>query len=441
MNETYETKKTVADKIVLLGLFVVALLIAYLITASRSAIVLSEPIELNYAGLSVSIPSGNGWRSEKQWKFEENGFVLSSVFAPGAGRATALASCRYLLAAVETTPNTQFKQKASAIGGTIDETGETYINSLTVNWAHIKKQKTLSDMFFGTARLPNNRRCDIEVYQTAGDTNLTEQAFKRITESLKFKDNQLLEAGSEIIAGIKSKGLNYFLDKKSQQSFFLIKNAEGHTIGFTMDVLTTGQPAGEQPDIQAAGFLCLREHYAQEQATFFQSDNRFDEFTWKQEVSSRTGRSGTEIVLSKDGTMTVSKPGPQAKEKTYQPGPAAMPDVFLEQLFTQLLKSSREKNIVDMIEANGKITPTLISRIEAKEEAAVALKLQILDGRGFYEILYLDGKNHVSDGLLHYESTLLLKRTDAENILREFPEHADLILQKDKMLKQNQLQH
>jgi len=443
MNGTYETKKTAAYKMALLGLFVIALLIAYLITAWRSAIVLSEPIELNYAGLSVSMPSGNGWQSEKQWKYQENTFILSSVFAPGVGRASALASCRYSLAAAETTPNTQFRQKALAIGGTVDKTGKTRTGSLTIDWAHIKKQKTLFDMFFGTACLPNNRQLDIEVYQTTGDTNLTKHAFERITESLKFKDNQLLEAGSEIVAEIKSTGLNGLL-KNQRQNFFLIKNAEGRTIGFIMDVLTIARPATQPSsrpansplNIQAGGFLYLRGRYPQEETTFFQSDNKFDEFAWKQETSSRAGKSATEIVMSKDGTMTVRKPEPQAKEKIYQPGPAAIPDVFIKQVLSQLLKSGCEKIIVDMIEANGKITPTLISGIEA-EEAAPVLKLQILDGRGFYELLYLDEQNRISKGLLHYDSVYLLERTNAENILREFPEHADLILQKDKMLKQN----
>ncbi len=107
MDKTYDIRGTPqggkpkigGDKIALLGLFIVALLIARLIVASKSALILSEPIKLTQAGLSVSMPAGNDWKSEKQWKYHENSFSLSSGFALGPGRPTAWAHCRYLLAA------------------------------------------------------------------------------------------------------------------------------------------------------------------------------------------------------------------------------------------------------------------------------------------------------------------------------------------------------
>ncbi|GAG04201.1 unnamed protein product, partial [marine sediment metagenome] len=40
--------------------------------------------------------------------------------------------------------------------------------------------------------------------------------------------------------------------------------------------------------------------------------------------------------------------------------------------------------------------------------------------------------------LLQQKSLFILERTSAENISREFPEQANYILQKNKMLEQNQ---
>jgi hypothetical protein len=229
MNGTCEAKtgflKYGADKIALLGLFVVALLTARFITTSRSAIVLSEPMELSYTGLSVSIPAGNGWQSERRWKYQKDSFILSSFFDSGAGNVIALARCRYLLAATKPPTNVLFEEKASVIGGVIVKTGQIRTGRggshfaeglqngvpLIIDWVHIKKPETLFDMFFGTAQLPDSRQLNIEVYQTMGDTNLARWVFERITESLKFIDNQLLEAGSEIIAEIKIKGIASFL--------------------------------------------------------------------------------------------------------------------------------------------------------------------------------------------------------------------------------------
>jgi len=459
MNEIYEIKRVAGDKIALFGLFIVALLTAFFITTSRYAIVLSEPIKLSYAGLSVSMPTGNRWQSEKQWKYQENSFTLNSIFAPRSSSVTVLAHCQYLLAATKTTPDTLFKQKASAVGANVAKTGQIRTGVLTIDWAHIKKQKTPFEMFFGTARLPNSRQLDIEVHQAGGDNQLAEQLFKRIVEGLKFKDNQLLEAGSEIVAQIKSEGLSKLLDTtannqlQNRQAFFLIKDAEGHTIGFMMDVLiwSNGEPSSHrtaEPSnlVQAASFYFLRGRYAQEQATFFQSDNSFDEFTWRSETSSPAGRSGTELILDKAGVMTVRKLGPQAEEKNYPLNPATVPEVFLELTFSQILDSDRKKILVDIIDANGKIMPVFVARIEAEdqfmparasiaEDACYVLRMEILDGRGFSERVYLDGQRQISKRLLRQDGTYTIERTSAENILREFPAQADHILQRNKMLE------
>jgi hypothetical protein len=497
MNGTYETRSRWVDKIAFFGLFIAVLLIASLLVIWRSAIVLSEPIELNCAGLSVCIPTGNGWRSEKQWKYQQNSFTLDSFFNPGPGSVTAIVSCRYLLAATKTTPEVLFEEKASAVGGSkIAKTGQIEIGRPgssftkgpqnksipTIDWAHIKGSKTLFDTFFGVAQLPNNRRLDIEVYQDTGDTDLAEGIFKSVAESLKFTDNQLLEAGSKIVAEIKGKGLDSFLasvgnkQEWDRESFFLIKDARERTIGFTMEVLGSHfaerpqngaalEPAPEaQLNILAWSFYYIRGRHDQEQVTFFQSDNSFNEFVWKSETSGPSGRSGVEIVLDKNGIMTVKEFDLQAKEKDYQISPAAIPDVLGKYIFSQMLDSDQEEIFVDIIEADGKITPALISRIEvspsfasqnrssgadvAQEEVAYVFRMEFLDGRGFSEQVYLDDQRRISRRLLQQESTYTLERTSAENILREFPEQGSYILQspmdslrrKDKILEQNQLQ-
>lgn len=347
-------------------------------------------------------------------------------------------------------------------------------------------------MFFGIAQLPNNHRLDIEVYQTTGDTDLAEEIFKSVTESLKFTDNQLLEAGSKIVAEIKGKGLDSFLTSpkggQDREDFFLIKDAGGSTIGFTVEVLGSHfapMPAAppllsatadkevqaERPqndgalelvpeaqlNILAGSFYYIRGRYDQEQATFFQGRNNLDEFIWKSETSGPTGRSGTEIVLGKDGIMTVKKFDRRAKEKDYQISPAAIPDVLGEFTFSQMLDSDQKEIFVDIIDADGKITPALISRIEmlrrfasqnqsseaaiTSEEAAYVFRVEFLDGRGFSEQVYLDGQRQISIRLLQQESTYTLDRTSAENILREFPEEGSYILQrKNKILELSQPQ-
>jgi len=197
MDKTYDIRGTPqggnpkigGDKIALLGLFIVALLIARLIVASKSALVLSEPIELTHAGLSVSMPAGNGWKSEKQWKSHEKSFSVSSSFALGPGKPTAWARCRYLLAAEATTPQMRFEQRAFEVDGAIRKTDRMQIDTLTIDWALIEKPQTPLSFIFGTAKLQNNHQLDIEVHQIMGDAEMAERTFKSIVKTLSFKDN------------------------------------------------------------------------------------------------------------------------------------------------------------------------------------------------------------------------------------------------------------
>lgn len=170
----------------LLGLFVLALLAARLVVGLKSAVSLSEPISLPGEGLSVCVPSGNGWYNEKQWAFVENSFALRSVFALRSGKPTAQVRCRYLLAAEPPTPAVQFERKAREVNGTIVKTGQTQAATQTIDWAHIQQPDILLDVFFGIARLPNGCQFDIEVRQTTGGADLAARIFQSIVGSLHF---------------------------------------------------------------------------------------------------------------------------------------------------------------------------------------------------------------------------------------------------------------
>jgi len=493
MSSSYETKKYGADKIALLGLFIASLVMARFIIVSRSAIVLSEPIVLEYAGLSVSVPVGNGWRSEKQWKYQDNAFNLSSYFDSGSG-VTALAHCRYILTAANASADVMFGEKASAVGGVIAKTGQTQADKFTIDWAHIKKQEILFDTLFGTARLPNNRQLDIEVFQNTGDTELAEMVFERIVESLEFKDNELLEAGSEVIAEIKSKGIRSFspyllakeaqieadLDDQTKEDFFLIKDSESGVIGFAMDLMglrfvnrldfskvkqndgleglqtevsLAGPSSDAQLEIHTVSFYYIQGRHQREQAAFFQSSDNFDEFIWKSEISGIAGRRGTEIAVDKFGQMTVKRLGPPDKQSNYRIGPAVIPDILSELIFSQMLDSYHKKILVDIIEAEGTFMPTRISRIEAEEDGSLqafykkaaeqdfpyVFKVEFLDGRGFSQQVYLDNQRQISKILLQQERPYLLERTRLKDVVAQFPERADYtlkILEKNKFSQQ-----
>jgi hypothetical protein len=456
MQDRHRTGRYGADKIALLGFFALSLLIAQLITASRSALVFSEPIGLSYTGLSVSMPSGNGWKTAKQWEYRENAFALSSIFLPVSRRPAAAVQCRYLLAAPQTAADIQFRQKANALDGEIAETGSLQMDSNTVYWVQIKQQSTQRTVFFATVQLPNGRQFEIELHGAAGDTERARSVFMGIAESLKFEDVPLLAAGGRVVAQIKDKGLREFLRRSAEKSsdsavtsraegsrqFFLIKDASEQTIGFTMDVFSFPKRASKASDdlpiasvdIQIGSLLYVRGAYPQEQVSIFKCENNLDEFFWKNEGRSLAGATAAEITAQQTGVMTVTQLAPKPYRRDYQLGPAAIPDFLFDLLLSQMLDDDCQEIIADLVDAEGKIIPTLISKIQIddtadlKDRAQFAFKMEFLDGRDFSETVYLDGQHRIIKRVLRQQGLYFLERTDAQTVLKQFPERAEYIL-------------
>jgi autonomous glycyl radical cofactor GrcA len=216
MDRTDKIRKIGGDKIALLGLFIVSLLAARIIVVSRSAILLSEPITLSRSGLSVSMPEGNGWKSEKRWRHFENGSSLRSRFALGTRNPTAQARCVYIPAADTTNLRRLFEQKALEIEGKIVKTDQIRKGTLTFDWVQIENPKTSRIIIFGTAKLLENQRLDIEVQQIMNDPWMAEKAFKKIINNLNYEGNQLVETSNRIITQLEDRKIKIYFDNQKQ---------------------------------------------------------------------------------------------------------------------------------------------------------------------------------------------------------------------------------
>jgi hypothetical protein len=142
------------------------------------------------------MPNGNGWKSEKKWRFDENGSSLRSIFALGSRSPSAEAHCRYVKATATTNLQGIFEYKAFEVKGEIVKVEQMYNDTLTFDWTLIENRKISLIVIFGTAKLSHNRRLDIEVHQIMDDPEMAERVFKKIVKNLNFQDNQLLVSGA-----------------------------------------------------------------------------------------------------------------------------------------------------------------------------------------------------------------------------------------------------
>lgn len=432
MKKAYRIEKNSADKLALLGLLIVSLIIAQIIVVAKSGITLSQAVTLKYCGVSISVPIGKRWKTEKKWQFHDNSFVLMSAFSFEPANPETLVHCKYLLAAPKDKPETQLDDRVAKLKGLNVKRGQTTINNLVVNWVHIEKQNIGFNLFAGIVQLPDNRQLNIEVHQGTGNSKLAEKIFNLVIESLKFEDNPLLSTGNRIVKEIKNIGINNFIYNESIISYFLIQDEKKQTIGFFMDSVIDSEP-NEKLNILAESYFYMRGQYTQEQTSLLRSSNDFAEFLWKSETSSISGITTTQTTRDEEGTISITKFSPRPEKNIYQVNSASIPDAFLDFAYIQLLDSRDEKCIIDIIQADGVITPVLISKVKPPFDADYMLEVEFLNNSEMPQQIFLDNQKQISKILLYQDVVFTIKRASKEDILREFPQRAEYIIQKNKI--------
>ena len=123
------------------------------------------------------------------------------------------------------------------------------------------------------------------------------------------------------------------------------------------------------------------------------------------------------------------------------------PEVHFSMFFgTASLPDNRQLDIeVSQIAGDGKLAELVFKHIietlifddneflkTDDEYAAYAFMLELLDGRGFSEKIYLNDRKQV---YLRLDNIYILERAEVETIVNEFPEHAEHILRNNQMLR------
>jgi len=474
MENVSKVRRYGLDKIVLLVLLFLAVFIADIITTRRNVLVFSEPVELGYAGLSVCVPAGNGWVTERQWQYLRDSFVLTSFLRFGGAGSASTINCRYKLAAENAEPQELLARKANSIQGTIVETGDIRILvpqkdstgtqngnmvELPVNWAHIKGNvatgKVPVDVFFACVDLAFGHQLEFTLHNFMDDVDESQKIFLKTIESLKLNGNKLLDTGSEIVSKVKRAGLKSLINRKGYEYFFLITKGQsqnggqrairqkkvGSPVGFVMDVAVA-----EGPNIHGINYFYVQGSVSYQRLTFFEGEDNFGNFAWKTRSTARPGGKEVEAIIHDGRVLTVRDDGPAmpgegfspGSERTYRFGSAAIPDLLGTMVIEEMIKTGTDRIVLDVISDEGRILPVLICKIKdnkTNEKADYEFELKILDGRNFFQRIYLD-KNAEPIGYVAWQDEVFVfERTDEKQVLRAFPEQADYVLQKNKILK------
>jgi hypothetical protein len=439
MVDENKARQNTTEKVAMATILVISLLVARLVMHSKTSIRLSLPIELSRSGLSLSMPSGNGWKCEDKWTQENNVFSAGSIFIAGGAKNQSYAQCRYLLAAQKDTPLERAGRryiKAETI-----ETGTTMAGDIPVDWANVITEAGF-EIIVGVAELPGGRQLEIEVLLTAEEQGRAQKVFDRIVKSIRFNDNGLLQAGIRLISNIRNKGLDIARDEDSSVSFFTIADSHDKIIGFTMDAMELVR-ADANTTINAADYYYLRGTASDEQVSFLSGGADLQQFTWRVETSSKMGSKGIEMTADA-GILTVrrSRAGLSVNRRAgretgeYELSETAVPDIILGPVLTRVLDSNEQAFLIDIIRSDGIITPAYVEKMppDKGQTDGYSTRMEWLDGRGYWQQTYYNSSKKAAKITLGQESTYTLISTDANEITRIFPERANLVRDKNQVL-------
>jgi hypothetical protein len=314
-------------------------------------------------------------------------------------------------------------------------------DDIPVDWANVKTEAGF-EIIVGVGELPGGRQLEIEVLLTAEEQGRAQQVFDKIVKSIRFSDNGLLQAGTRLISDIRNNGLDIARDDDSSVSFFTIADSHNNIIGFTMDAMELVR-TDANATINAADYYYLRGTVSDEQVSFLRGGADLQQFTWRVETSSRMGKKGVEMTAD-SGVLTVrtSRAGLSVNRRAgretgeYELGETAVPDIILGPVLTRVLDSNEQAVIIDVIRSEGIITPAYVEKMPpAKGQTdSNSVRMEWLDERGYWQQTYYDSSKKAAKIILGQEIAYTLSPADANEIMRIFPERANLVRDKNQIL-------
>lgn len=450
MQLTMQKNKYTASELALLAIFAVSLVFAGILTAWRNRIPMSEPVILDFAGITVSVPQGGKWLALKRWGYNKkyNNFVLASTIVQDKVHA-AFAELTYIFTP-ETPDPVEYINNHLASGADITDEGVILRDGVELFWRQVKPSELNAVVYVAAARLTADRLLHIKVFAYRNVVS-AEKVFMSVTKTLRFDRNEQLEQGIQFVRHLKDKQIPQLIRNEtgpSMNRIYLINRTEDVEEeiqrqrifdGFVVEHFKINYRNEYQP-VECTSFFLMGDPKGGRADTFFQSDLTFDTFAWKSKRATFDGDVAgiIQIELDKHGILSYINLYAEPERNIVHPGPLAIPEILLDAVATELLDYPGEAVIVDIIFSDGRIIPTRISKITPADlnaslkDIAFAVKVQFLHHVDSLQIIYFDRNRDIIAKLEGAKATVVGYRSSSADLLNAFEEWTEHI---EKILK------
>ncbi len=428
--KSFKTKYSLAE-VALFIIFALSLLAGHLLVIRRQSIELSAPYVLDFTGISVSVPAGEGWTSYDSWRFynEDSDIMLTSQLTV-KGHIVAVVQWRYVIAPEKTTTFRLLSKRAAVGGAEKIKTGQYSVKNALIEWAHAKVPGGIRDVFFGVAQLGNGRAIEVEA-MAPSDPVLAKQIFAKVCKSLKYEPNELIKKGEKYIASVKDAGVASLIARGTNLSWervYVFDKPTEDASGYLLEVFNEDPDAEDKKVIKGdtRSYIAHGSNWIKKD-TFFKCDDRFDTFFQQTRIerSDNARIPITVIEQTSDGTLKGVNEA-FLKDKYYWPGKNVVPEILFDSILAGFIDCEYDDMIIDIVRGECLIVPafvTKMSEMEARkldERADYGIRVEHLDAKKKFDEILFNGNKQIIKKIRKNRHVHSWDRTDKSVLIEKF---------------------
>lgn len=359
--ETDTLKRYSVAEVVLLTIFALGLALSLLVVKVRSRVVLDEPVELPWAGISAPLPLGTGWETAGGWRFEksDNAFVLLARLR--VPRRVMNVRWRYALCDEPTEPEAAMRQRAETARGHLIPLG-TISGAVDMHFARIYAPSESGEEFLvGIAPLELGRRLELHI-SYRGNPDFAENAFRALAAAVTYEHPEHIAAGAERVQRFFSERIGRPLAKEEQtDAAFLIKDAADRPLGYATRRLFAFQ------DDDGDGHRRITKRQFEAPGVYAESDLWLSDadgsFTWTTQTWPPLSSQPRRVELRADAAGRIAVQSNAERPRILQRTPMLLPDLFLPQL-AAAMPDADTPIVIDVLDGSGFVVPMRLGRID-----------------------------------------------------------------------------
>lgn len=425
-------------ELVLLTVFVSGLITAWLIVAEKTRVSFSQPIRLNYTGLSASVPQGEGWAGLDRWEYngDFNLYFLSSELRLQS-QPEMYVEWQHLLAERPGDIDEKLKHAVTRIAGSIIEVGQTNSGDLQFRWVKFAQASIDKEGIIAIAELPSGRYLKL-VIRTEAQSSSLKTIFENALASARYEQSDLLDNSSDFLVYLKSLGAGTLVKThlaEEMESMYLVKrnlpNNQGLSIiGFDIQRFEDRYKNGESVGLAAKQLRFVGGFRARIDESDFDCDNDFTRISWQNAVQAANGSGWLKTTVESDsaGQMTLEKAG---NSTDYHLSNLVIPRMLIEPAARAFLQYDADRILVEILDHNGRIVPTVLIKQnqntmslkpdQLPEPPSFVVKLQYLNDHNPVEYFYFDAdKNIMTKHFMSRQTEMILEATNWAELTMKF---------------------